>query len=196
MKYPKTPDEFFVMHAQWLPILEVLRELMLNTEMEETLKWGAPTYTVNNKNVVALGAFKSYAGLWFFQGALLKDPKKLLINAQEGKTSALRQMRFSSVGDLDVDVIAAYVDEAIGNQKAGLVIKPQKKPGFTIPEELQKAMDEDADLKTKYDAFSHSHRREYAEYISEAKRIETRIRRLEKIIPMIKNKKGLNDKYR
>ncbi len=196
MKYAKTVKEFFVMHEKWLPILEVLRDIMMNTEMEETLKWGAPTYTINNKNVVGLGAFKSYAGLWFFQGALLKDPKKLLINAQEGKTSALRQMRFTSIDDLDINAIKAYVAEAINNQKVGREIKPAAKRDFTIPEELQKAMDKDADLKAKYEAFSHSHRREFAEHIAEAKRAETRIRRLEKIIPIIKGKKGLNEKYR
>lgn len=52
--------------------------------MEETNKWSAPVYTSNGKNIVGLGAFKSYTGLWFFQGALLKDEKKLLINAGNG----------------------------------------------------------------------------------------------------------------
>jgi uncharacterized protein YdeI (YjbR/CyaY-like superfamily) len=169
---------------------------MLSTEMEETLKWGAPAYIINKKNVVGLGAFKSYAGLWFFQGALLKDPKKLLINAQEGKTNAMRQMRFASLDDLDINVIRAYVDEAIQNQKAGMEIKPVSKREFKIPEEMGKAFENDAGLKEKFESFSHSHRREFAEYVSEAKRPETRIRRLEKIIPMIKNTKGLNDRYR
>lgn len=184
------------MHDKWQPILEKMRTLLVNTEMEETIKWGAPTYTVNGKNVVAIGAFKSYAGIWFFQGALLSDPKNILINAQEGKTQALRQIRFESAEEVDENMIKAYVDEAIANQKAGREIKPAKRKSFSIPEELARAMKEDRELKEKYEAFSHSRRREYAEYISEAKRAETRLRRLKKVIPMIKSQTGLNDKYR
>ena len=196
MKYAKSVEEYLRTHDKWQPILEKLRALLLNTEMEETVKWGAPTYTINGKNVVAIGAFKSYAGIWFFQGALLSDPKNILINAQEGKTQALRQIRFDSAEEVNENMIKAYVDEAIENQKAGREIKTPKRKPFTVPVELKEAMEKDLELKEKYEAFSHAHRREYAEYISQAKRPETRLRRLEKIIPMIKSGSGLNDKYR
>ncbi len=71
--------------------------------MKETIKWGAPVYTLDYKNIVGLGAFKSYVGLWFFQGALLNDEKKKLINAQEDKTKALRQWRFNSVKKIEAE---------------------------------------------------------------------------------------------
>jgi len=196
MKYAKTVDEFLGNHHKWLPILEHLRNILLSTEMEETIKWGAPTYTVNKKNIVGLGAFKSYAGLWFFQGALLEDPHKILINAQEGKTNAMRQMRFSSVEEIDEKTIKKYVEEAIKNQKEGREIKPLAKKEFTIPAELQFALNTDDELKKCFEAYGHSHKREFAEYISEAKRADTRKRRLEKIIPMIKAKIRLYDKYK
>ena len=61
----------------------------METELLETIKWGVPVYTLNDKNVLGMGAFKSYVGIWFFQGAFLDDPQKKLINAQEGKTKAL-----------------------------------------------------------------------------------------------------------
>ena len=67
---------------------------MLSSEMEETVKWGMPVYMVDGEIVTGLGSFKSYAGIWFYQGALLKDKHKKLINAQENKTNAMRQMRF------------------------------------------------------------------------------------------------------
>ena len=58
-------------------ILIVLREIIRSTELIETLKWGGPVYTLGGKNVVGIGSFKSYVGLWFFQGAFLKDEEKL-----------------------------------------------------------------------------------------------------------------------
>jgi len=71
--------------------------------MTETIKWSAPVYTFEGKNLVGLGAFKSYVGLWFFQGSLLNDKKKKLINAQEGKIKALRQWRFNSVKEIEAE---------------------------------------------------------------------------------------------
>jgi uncharacterized protein YdeI (YjbR/CyaY-like superfamily) len=94
------------------------------------------------------------------------------------------------------EVAPDYVDEAIANQKAGREIIPPRKKVIEIPDELQQALLEDEDLKKWYESFSHSHKREFAEYVGEAKRAETRLKRLEKIIPMILEKASLNDKYR
>lgn len=196
MKKPRSADEYLSNNEAWRPILEKLRSIVLSAGLKETIKWGAPVYTLNNKNIVGLGAFKSYAGLWFYQGALLSDPKKLLINAQEGVTKALRQMRFSTLDEVDGKIILAYVEEAISNQKAGREIKPVRNKKFEIPAELENALNQDDVLRKHYESFSHSHRREFAEHIAEAKRPETRLRRLHKIIPMIKAKQGLNDRYK
>lgn len=68
-----------------------LRRLLLTLPLEETVKWGSPCYTCKGRNVVGIGGFKQYFGLWFFQGALLEDAGGRLVNAQEGKTKALRQ---------------------------------------------------------------------------------------------------------
>lgn len=181
--------------APWRKELEALREILLSLPVEETIKWGAPFYTSNGKNIVGMAAFKNYVGLWFIQGALLKDKQHKLINAQEGKTSAMRQWRFSSIDELDEQLIKEYVLEAIDNQEQGKTIKPPKKP-LIIPELLQNALDSNSELKEHYEAFSLSHKREYADYISEAKRESTKIRRLEKVIAMILRKEGLHDKYR
>ncbi|MAT53505.1 MAG: hypothetical protein CMN32_03420 [Saprospirales bacterium] len=198
MKKVNKVEEYIEKHAEWATELNLLRQLISETELEETIKWGAPTYTLKGKNVVGLGAFKSYVGIWFFQGALLSDPKGLLINAQEGTTKALRQMRFQKLEEIDADTVTAYLHEAILNQKQGKRIKPAKagtKP-LIIPDELQNALNENADLKAAFESLSLSHKREYADYVGEAKREETRLRRLEKIIPMIMERISMNDKYR
>lgn len=181
--------------TDWSKELTTLRNIMHQLPVEETVKWGSPFYTNGGKNIVGMSAFKNYFGLWFIQGATLKDEKKVLINAQEGKTSAMRQWRFNSIDEIDEKLIKEYVLEAIENKDQGKVIKPKKKP-LIIPELLQKALDDDSQLKENFEAFTLSKKREYADHISEAKREATKQSRLEKIIPMILNNVGLYDKYK
>ena len=159
------------------------------------MKWGIPTYCLKNKNVAGIGAFKSYAGLWFFNGSFLKDEEKKLINAQEGKTKGMRQWRFEVLKEIDEALVKSYIEEAIQNQKDGKEIKPEKKP-LIIPDELNEALASDSQLSEAFEALSLSCKREYAEHIAEAKREETKLKRLDKIIPMIMDKVGLNDKYK
>lgn len=110
-------DEFIENKDEGSEILSTLREVILKTELDETVKWGMPTYTINNKNVVGLASFKSYTGMWFHQGVFLEDPENVLHNAQKGKTKALRQWRFQSVDEIDISLVKQYVEEAIQNQK-------------------------------------------------------------------------------
>lgn len=86
MKRAKSVDDYVDQSDQWRDEIRRLREILRSTNLLEEIKWGAPCYTCKGKNVVGLGAFKSYFGLWFHQGALLKDDQKVLINAQEGVT--------------------------------------------------------------------------------------------------------------
>ncbi len=182
---------------KWKTELELLRTTLLSTKMEETIKWGAPTYVYKGKNVVGLAAFKNYCGLWFFQGSLLKDSHKVLMNAQEGKTKAMLQWRFFTLDDIDVKLIKTYVLEAKQNVDEGKEIKPDRtKKELIIPELLQNTLNTNADFKSQFETFTLSKKREYADYISEAKREATKQKRLEKIIPMILNGVGLYDKYK
>ncbi|MBT8318987.1 MAG: DUF1801 domain-containing protein, partial [Gramella sp.] len=87
----KNAEEYISCHQYWEEELRQLHEMILTTELKSEIKWGAPVYTLEGKNVVGLGAFKKHFGIWFFNGALLKENTSLLVNAQEGKTKALRQ---------------------------------------------------------------------------------------------------------
>ena len=175
-----------------------LRAIILKTELEETYKWQFPVYTLDGKNVVGLGVFKHHFGIWFFQGALLKDKSKKLMNAQEGKTEAMRQWRFDEGDPIDEKLILLYLKEAIENQKAGKAIKPKRsrKERFPLPEELQKKLNESTDLLKAYSGLTPGQQNDYHEYVHEAKRMNTKLSRIEKIIPMILAGKGLNDRYR
>lgn len=188
-------EEYIDSNKDYRELLEELREILNSTELVETLKWGIPTYTINKKNVVGIGAFKSYAGLWFFNGVFLKDEAKVLINAQEEKTKGMRQWRFNSFDELNVDLIRSYCLEAIQNQKDGKELKPEKKP-LIIPDELKEALASDAQLSESFDQLSLTNKRDFADHIEAAKREETKQSRLKKIIPMIKGAVGLNDKYK
>lgn len=198
MENSRRVEEYITKKGKWKGALTKLREIILSTPLEETIKWGMPVYTLNGKNVVGIGAFKSFVGIWFFQGALLKDEKNKLINAQEGITKALRQWRFTSEEEIERDreIIRQYVEEAINNQKLGKEIKPERQKPLVIPPELQERLAGLPELKAAFDSLSLSKQREFAEYISEAKRSETKQKRLEKITPLILNGIGLHDKYR
>jgi uncharacterized protein YdeI (YjbR/CyaY-like superfamily) len=196
MKSYRTVEEYILNATNGKEILIVLREIIRSTELVETLKWGIPAYMVNGKNVVGLASFKSYTGLWFYQGVFLKDEAKVLINAQEDVTKAMRQWRFSSVDEIDEHLLLKYLNEAIQNQKQGLELKPERNKVVVIPDELKEAFENDKVLETCFNRFTPGKQREFAEFVSAAKQAETRINRVQKIIPLILENIGLNDKYK
>jgi uncharacterized protein YdeI (YjbR/CyaY-like superfamily) len=93
-------------------------------------------------------------------------------------------------------LVLSYIHEAIENTKSGKKIKPTRTKRLIVPSELEHAFKKDAVARVKFDALKPGQKREFAEYIAEAKRSDTKIRRLEKILPMIKSDVGLNDKYK
>jgi uncharacterized protein YdeI (YjbR/CyaY-like superfamily) len=126
----------------------------------------------------------------------LKDPEGVLINAQE-VTKSLRQWRFASAEEIrqHQTTIRAYLEEAIRNQEAGKAIKPERNKAFDIPSELHQALKSHPSLKESFEGLSPGKRKEYALHVGGAKREETRQQRLQKVIPMILEGIGLNDKY-
>ncbi len=196
MKRFKTVDEYVAAQTTWQDEIRRLRQILQSTPLNEEVKWGGPCYTYKGKNVVGMAAFKSYFGLWFHQGALLSDPDGVLLNCQEGKTRALRQWRMESKKDIKATRIKAYVREAMKLVDAGKEIKPQRDKPLELPAELVAALKKNRAARAAFDKLSKGRQREYAEHIAEAKRDETRARRLAKILPMIAAGIGLHDKYR
>lgn len=196
MKSLTNADSFFEGLETWKAELTVLRNILLSAELEETIKWGTPVYMYNGKNVVGIAGFKAHFAVWFHNGGFLKDSEGVLVNAQEGKTNGLRQMRFTSIDDIDRDILLTYVYESIENLKQGKVFKPNRNKPLIIPAELDAILTSDPSLKDAFAALSKGKQREYADYISSAKQDKTKTARLEKIIPMIEKGVGMNDKYR
>ena len=181
--------------SQWEEELLQLKSIIDKTELTETTKWGGPVYVYEKKNVVGIGGFKDYFTIWFFNGVFLKDEKKKLINAQEDRTKSLRQWRFTSKEEINEKEILEYIAEAIENEKQGKIIKPSKKEAI-ISELLEKEMIQNPALATAYQKFSQYKQYEFLEYIESAKQEKTKLARIEKVIPMILENIGLNDKYR
>src|SRR5690349_10451632 len=115
---------------RWEAEITEMRRVLAGFAMKEECKWGKPTYTVDGKNIVIMQGFKEYFALGFFQGALLEDPKKVLV--QLGQVQAARVMKFTSAKDIRTKaaIIKTYVHEAIAVAKAGRVVEPRKTSDF------------------------------------------------------------------
>ncbi|GGZ80791.1 YdeI/OmpD-associated family protein [Algibacter mikhailovii] len=197
MKKVNSVEEYIELHENFSDALTLLRAVILKTELKEHIKWGAPEYSINNKNVISLGAFKNHLAICFFNGVFLTDPYNLIKNIEEGKTKAMRQIRFNSIEDINTNIINTYILEAIQNQKLNKEIKPDRtKKQVVIPSELQTMLNSDKTLNNCFESLSNSKQREYCEYIMTAKRESTKQNRISKIIPLISASKGLYDKYK
>ncbi len=198
MRKGSTVDEYILADESWQKELILLRSILNDSELEESIKWSAPSYGIDGKNVIGMAAFKKHVGVWFYQGVFLKDPHKKLLNAVEGKTKANRQWRFESIEDIEKNavILTEYIEEAIENQKQGKEVKPTRNKELVIPIELKEAIDKNHVLKEQFESLSQFKQREYANHVGSAKQEATRLRRLQKVIPMIEMGIGLNDKYR
>ena len=162
-----------------------MRRVLAGFAMKEECKWGKPTYTVDGKNIVIISGFKDYFALGFFQGALMKDPKKLLV--QLGQVHAGRVMKFTSAKDITAKAatIKAYVREAIAVEKAGLRVEPRQTSDFPVPEELTQRFRKDARFKRAFEALTPGRQRGYLYHFAAAKQSATRAARIEKAMPAI-----------
>src|SRR5262245_20249230 len=185
---------FFKKAKQCCEEFEKLRKICLDCGLTEELKWGKPCYTYQGSNIVLIHGFKDYCALLFFKGALLKDPKGILIQQTEN-VQAARQIRFKNVREIvEMETtLKAYVKEAIEVDNAGLEVSYKKTSEFVIPEEFQNRLDESPVLRKAFDALTPGRQRGYILYFSTAKQPTTRESRVEKCLPQILNGKGLND---
>ncbi len=186
-------DFYFNKAKKWQEEFEKLRMIILDCGLTEELKWGVPCYTFEKRNIVLIHGFKEYCALLFVKGALLNDPKGILIQQMEN-VQAARQIRFTNVREIVKmkPILKAYIYEAIEVEKAGLKVNFKKNPE-PIPEEFQIKLDEIPALKTAFDALTPGRQRGYIFYFSQPKQSKTRESRVEKCMPQILNGKGLND---
>lgn len=190
-------DWFFKKETKWKEAYERLRMIALDLTshgLKEELKWGCPCYTFEGNNVVLIHGFKDYCAFLFHKGALLKDPKGILIQQTEN-VQAARQIRFTHIDQIvDMEsVLKAYIKEAVKLEKAGVKVPLKKTSEFKMPEEFQNVLDKTPALKKAFKALTPGRQRGYLLYFSSAKHSKTRESRIEKCIPKILKGKGLED---
>lgn len=175
---------------RWEAEIAAMRRVLAGFAMREECKWGKPTYTVDGKNIVIMQGFKEYFGLGFFQGALLKDRKKVLV--QLGQVHAGRVMKFTSVKDITAKAatIKAYVREAMAVEKAGLRMERRKTSDLPVPEELTERFRRNPRFKRAFETLTPGRQRSYLYHFAAAKQSATRLARIEKAMPAIFEGRG------
>jgi uncharacterized protein YdeI (YjbR/CyaY-like superfamily) len=190
-------DGYVRKSEKWQEELQKLRKVLLACRLTEEVKWRHPCYTFKGRNIVILGRFKACCMLSFVKGALLKDPKGILVKPGEN-TQAARVIRFTNVQQIvQIEpLLKALTREAIEAENAGLKVKFKKISEFKIPDEIQIKFREMPALKTAFGALTPGRQRAYILYFSAAKQSKTRASRVEKCVRKILNGEGLDDEYR
>ncbi len=186
--------DFYFDKEKWQEETKALRKIALDCGLTETLKWGCPCYMFRDGNVVLIHVFKEYCAYLFFKGALLKDPKGILIQQTEN-VQAARQIRFTNIKEIVKleSALKKYIFEAIAVEEAGLKVELKKTKEFAMPEEFQKQLDKSPTLKTAFEALTPGRQRAYLLHFSQPKQTKTRESRIEKAMSEILKGKGLND---
>ncbi len=190
---PKIADVWRRRAPKWQKEFEKLRAVALGCGLTEGLKWGWPCYMEQAKNIVVIHGFKDYCAILFIKGALLRDPAKVL--SKIGAMQAGRQFRFTSVEQVakQEPIIKAYIQEALGVEKAGLKVPLKTTAECAVPAEFQEKLDTVPGLKAAFEALTPGRQRAYLYHFSNAKQSKTRAQRVQKCLPQILKGKGLDD---
>jgi uncharacterized protein YdeI (YjbR/CyaY-like superfamily) len=179
---------------RWSLEFASLRQLCLASGLNEELKWGSACYDLEGSNVVLILGFKEYCALLFTKGALLKDPKHILVQQTKNMQSA-RQIRFTSVADISKHkaAVKACLSDAIAVQKSGAKVRMKTVAQFDVPEEFQKRLDADPKLAEAFRALTPGRQKGYLLHFAGAKQSATRVARVDKHSPRILQGLGFND---
>ena len=187
-------DEFLEKIDKWQSELSLLRNILLDCQLVETIKWGQPCYMLNKTNVVILANFKESCAVSFLKGALLSDSENLLVKPGENSQSG-RFLRFKSEEEIRAlePIIKSYIFEAIEIEKAGLKIPQRAVDSEPIPSELLQRFEENPALKNAFESLTPGRQRAYNMFFTAAKQSATRLSRIDSYTDRILNKKGMND---
>jgi len=178
---------------KWQKETDKLRQIALDCDLTEELKWGKPCFTFLKKNVAIVIPLKESCAFSFFKGALLKDPKHIL--QRIGQMQAGRWIKFTSLREIAAarSTLEDYLYEAIELEKSGKRVVLKKASDYKIPEELQRKLADNAVLRSAFVMLTPGRRKSYIFHISSAKQAKTRAARAEKCVPMILSGRGFNE---
>jgi uncharacterized protein YdeI (YjbR/CyaY-like superfamily) len=187
-------DFFFTKNTKWQEEFGLLRSIALDCGLNEELKWGQPCYSLEDRNIVLIHGFKDYCAYLFFKGALMKDPKNILIQQTEN-VQAARQVRFRSSAEVNKlkPVLKSYIRAAIELENSGAKVEFKQTREFPVPDEFKSKLKRMPALKTAFEALTPGRQRGYLLYFSSAKQAKTREARVEKYVKQILRGKGMDD---
>jgi len=187
-------DFYFNKAGKWQEEIKKLRTIILECHLAEEVKWGCPCYMFEKSNIILIHVFKEYCAVLFFKGALLKDPKGVLIQQTEN-VQAARQMRFTSTREVETmkATLKAYIFETVKIEEAGLKVELKKTAEFKMPDEFKQVLDKKPAVKKAFEALTPGRQKGYLLHFSSAKQAKTREARIEKSVPQILDGKGLED---
>lgn len=187
-------DAFILDANKWKSEMQALRNILLDCQLTEELKWKQPCYTYNGKNLAIIMNFKSYCALSFLKGTLLADADQILISPGENSQS-VKYIQFTDIQDIvsQQAVIKSYIYEAIEVEKAGLKVVKTKSKDLEYCTELAQKLKEDVPFKKAFEALTPGRQRGYHLFFEAAKQSKTRYSRIEQYKDRILKGKGIND---
>ena len=196
----QTPAQRAVRHSpmehpahQYPQETAALQEIARSCGLVESIKWGKPCFLHTDRNIVLIQRFNDYIALLFFQGALLQDPKKLLMRV--GQQQAPRQLRFRSLAEIIhySSTIRAFILQAIAIEQSGTKVPPRPVSEVAIPQELQARLDAEPALQQAFFRLTPGRQKGYLYHIASVKLSKTRSSRVDACVPRILAGKGLNE---
>ncbi|MDV3457778.1 YdeI/OmpD-associated family protein [Sphingomonas sp. HF-S4] len=175
------------------PILEWLRERVHTAcpEAEEAIKWSMPFFDYNGKPLANMAAFKAHAAFGFWDREALPTGKQGAAMGQYGRIESLDDLPDAATFEVQVRDAAARIDAGVKPARAAKAPKPEAE----VPAELAEALAGDAKAKATFEGFPPGQRREYCEWIAEAKRPETRLKRAADAVEWLREGKRRNWRY-
>lgn len=182
------------------PILRHLREVVHAgcPDVEETIKWSAPFFDYKGSVLCNMAAFKSHCAFGFWKGSLLAEKHPELAGSAESAMGHLG--RITALSDLPEDeTLLLYVREAAALNEQGIKAparaKPNKDRELEVPDDLMDALRKSPQALATFEGFSYSNKKEYVEWVTEAKSEATRKRRLDTAVEWMAEGKVRNWKY-
>jgi len=197
----KAIDSYIAKSADFAkPILNHIRELVHKTcpAVEEKIKWSFPHFDYKGEMMCSMAAFKQHAVFGFWKAALMKDP--VLIANAKSEVSMGHLGKLASVKDLPSDKkMTAWIKEAmlLNDKGIKLAAKPKstEKKELVVPDFFTQALSKNKKALQTFEAFAWSHKKEYVQWITEAKTEETKSKRMASAIEMMAEGKSRNWKY-
>jgi uncharacterized protein YdeI (YjbR/CyaY-like superfamily) len=190
-------ETYFAKPRKWQAEFNALRQILLDCQLTEELKWRQPCYCFEGANIVILSGFKDFCALGFFKGSLMPDPEHVLV-APGPNSRAARMLRFQSIDEVMArdQQIRRYVKAAVHVEQSGEKVDFSANKNVPWPDELQTALKEDAAFRNAFDGLTPGRQRGWILHFESAKQAKTRGERISKARAKIMRGEGMHDGYR